>query len=197
MGRGVAGRWASAGGVGGVGRGASAIWGSGGGGGGGGGGGAGASANGLGGAGGAGLGGVCCAVGCGGRGGSGTGGGAGAGTCGGAGGIGGAAAIGGGGAGGVGGTSTGAPCSVAELKTMSKPCSSTSKAPCRGARGSSSRKTKPANNRCAKTEARIARPPRPGRRGLSQLIGRRPLASAAPGRVNSGSVRRIGGSNGS
>jgi hypothetical protein len=102
-----------------------------------------------------------------------------------------------GGAGGVGGTSTGAPCSVAELKTMPKPCSSTSNAPGRGARGSSSRKTKPVNNRCAKTEARIARPPRPGRRGLSRLIGRRSFASAAPGRVNSGSVRRIGGSNGS
>ena len=104
---------------------------------------------------------------------------------------------GGGVGGGVGGTSTGAPCSAAELKTMSKPCSSTSNAPGRGARGSSSRKTKPVNNRCAKTEARIARPPRPGRRGLSQLIGRRSFASAAPGRVNSGSVRRIGGSNGS
>jgi hypothetical protein len=136
-------------------------------------------------------------MGCGGRGGSGTGGGAGAGTCGGAGGVGGAEAIGGGGAGGVGGTSTGAPCSVAELKTMSKPCSSTSNAPERGARGSSSSNTRPVKNRCARTEARIARPPRLGRLGLSQLSGRRPFASGAPGRVNSGSVRRIGGSNGS
>jgi hypothetical protein len=194
MGRGVAGRWASAGGVGGVGRGASAIWG-GGGGGGGGGCGAGASASGLGGVGGAVLGGAGGVTGCGGRGGSGGAGGADA--CGGTGGAGGACGAGAGGGGGTGGgeggISTGVPGCGAELNTISKPCSSASKAPWRGARGSSSRKTTTVNSRCARTEARIARVRRPGRFGLTQPIGRLPSAPGAPGRLNSGSIWRIDG----
>lgn len=43
----------------------------------------------------------------------------------------------------------------------------------------------------------MATPPKPGRFGLSQPIGRRPLALGVPGWVNIGSARRIGGSQGS
>jgi len=193
--------WGSAGGAGGDGgsgdgvtkRGASTILDGGGGAGGdGGGGGTGASANGLGGGGVVGLGGAGGVAGCGGRGGAGMGGGADA--CGGggaAGGAGGAWGAGAGTGGGEGGTSTGAPGGGAELKTMSKPCSSTSKAPWRGALGSSSRKTTTVASRCTRIAVRIARVPRPGRFGLSQLTGRRPPASGAPRGDNLGSARRM------
>jgi len=189
--------WGSAGGAGGDGgsgdgvtkRGASTILDGGGGAGGdGGGGGTGASANGLGGGGVVGLGGAGGVAGCGGRGGAGMGGGADA--CG-AGGAGGAWGAGAGTGGGEGGTSTGAPGGGAELKTMSKPCSSTSKAPWRGALGSSSRKTTTVASRCTRIAVRIARVPRPGRFGLSQLTGRRPPASGAPRGDNLGSARRM------
>ncbi len=179
-----------------TGRGASAICGgAGGGGGGGGGGGAGASTSGLGGGGGGGgLGTVWGGGGSAARGASGAGGAGGGGTI---------MALGGGGgteagAGGAdeGGTATGAPGSREPWKTMSNPCSTMSSAPWRGARGSISRKITMVKSRCASTEARTARPPRPGRCGPRQPIGRRPPPSGAPGRVNSGSIRRIGGQTG-
>jgi hypothetical protein len=78
------------------------------------------------------------------------------------------------------------------LNTMSKPCSSISKAPGRAPRGSNSRKTKPVRSRCASKEASTARLPKPGRFGLGQRIGRRPPASGLPGRSNCGSARRMG-----
>jgi hypothetical protein len=56
------------------------------------------------------------------------------------------------------------------LNTMSKPCSSISKAP----------------------GASTAWLPKPGRFGLGQRIGRRPPASGLPGRSNCGSARRMG-----
>lgn len=99
---------------------------------------------------------------------------------------------GGGGGAGDGGTATGAPGSGAALKTMSKPCSATSSAPWRGARGSSSKKTTNVKSKCASTETRIARPPKPGLLGLGQVMDLLPSASGAPGRLIFGSARRIG-----
>ena len=103
------------------------------------------------------------------------------------------ASIGGAGEGGI---STGAPGAPEPPKTTSKPCSSTSSAPWRGARGSSSRNTMAVRARWTRTDTRIARAPRAGRLETSQAIGRRPASPGPLGLGSFGSARRITGKGG-